>query len=141
VQEVLRLEQDHGLLNLTTYESFQPRANLIKYDLLRFLLDCKRDNKKVGAYGAAAKGNTLLNVAGIKSDLLPFVVDAAPSKQGHYLPGSHIPIFPPDYLHTIHLDYILILPWNLASEIKRELAIINKDNTKFVTFIPKLIIN
>lgn len=141
VQEVLRLEQDHGLLNLTTYESFQPRANLIKYDLLRFLLDCKRDNKKVGAYGAAAKGNTLLNVAGIKSDLLPFVVDAAPSKQGHYLPGSHIPIFPPDYLHTIHLDYILILPWNLASEIKRNLAVINMDNTKFVTFIPKLIIN
>ncbi|HHQ4709822.1 TPA: methyltransferase domain-containing protein [Aeromonas veronii] len=141
VQKMLQLEQEHGLLNLASYECFQQRANLIKYELLRFLLDCKRDNKKVGAYGAAAKGNTLLNVAGIKSDLLPFVVDAAPSKQGNYLPGSHIPIFPPDYLHSCSLDYLLILPWNIAHEIKEKLSGIVGGNTRFVTFIPKLTID
>ncbi|MCX7132359.1 class I SAM-dependent methyltransferase [Aeromonas sp.] len=141
VQQMLQLEQERGLLTLTTYQCFQQRAELIKYELLRFLLDCKRDNKKVIAYGAAAKGNTLLNVAGIKPDLLPLVVDAAPSKQGNYLPGSHIPIMSPNILHNISLDYLLILPWNLAPEITKQLATMKESNTKFVTFIPKLTIN
>ncbi|MFM8443283.1 MAG: methyltransferase C-terminal domain-containing protein, partial [Methylococcus sp.] len=89
-------------------------------------------------YGAAAKGNTLLNYAGIKPDLLPYACDAAPAKQGKYLPGSHIPILPPTVLDERRPDYVLILPWNIADEVKEQLGGIAARGTKFVTAIPQL---
>ena len=93
------------------------------------------------AYGAAAKGNTLLNYAGIKSDLLPFVCDAAKSKQGFFMPGSHIPILPPDHLIKMQPDFVLILPWNIAEEVKAQFAGRSMQNAKFVTAIPMLSIS
>jgi len=92
----------------------------------------------VAAYGAAAKGNTLLNYAGIKPDLLPFVCDAAPAKQGKYLPGSHIPIHPPQALLQDPPDHVLVLPWNLATEIRTQLASLAEKSVKFVTAVPAL---
>ena len=92
----------------------------------------------MAAYGAAAKGNTLLNYAGIKTDLLPFICDAAVSKQGKFTPGSHIPILEPSELKTRPLDYLVILPWNLAEEIKRQLGGIISAKTRFVTAVPKM---
>ncbi len=94
----------------------------MKDDLLAFLIEQKRAGRTVAAYGAAAKGNTLLNYAGIKPDLLPFVCDAAPAKQGKFMPGSHIPIRSPAALAESRPDYLLILPWNIADEIKRQNA-------------------
>ena len=110
----------------------------IKDNLLRFLLEQKHAGKKVAAYGAAAKGNTLLNFAGIKPDLLPFVCDAAPSKQGKYLPGSHIPIRTPDALATARPDFVLILPWNIATEVIDQNIMLRQSGTNFVTAVPDL---
>ena len=93
------------------------------------------------AYGAAAKGNTLLNYAGVGSDLLPFVVDRNPAKQGKFLPGTHIPIVDEEYLHIEHPDYVVILPWNLKAEITEQLAYIRKWGGKFVTFVPVLCVD
>ena len=93
---------------------------------------------KVAAFGAAAKGNTLLNYAGIKQDLIEFVCDSAPSKQNKFLPGTRIPIYPPDYLKKNQPDYLLILPWNIADEIKIQLSYLKKKKTKFLVAIPKL---
>ena len=93
VEALYAEEVQHGLQCLDTYRNFQSKANMLKDDLLNFLIEKKRSGKKVAAYGAAAKGNTLLNYAGVKPDLLPFVCDAALAKQGKYMPGSHIPIF------------------------------------------------
>jgi hypothetical protein len=122
------------------YEDFQLRANSVKNGLLRFLLDCARDGKSVAAYGAAAKGNTILNFAGIKPDLLPFVCDAAPSKQGRFMPGSHIPILPPAALHENRPDYLLILPWNIADEVIAQMSGLAVQGTRFVTAVPELCI-
>ena len=94
--------------------------------------------ESVVGYGAAAKGNTLLNYAGIKPDLLTFVCDAAPSKQGKYLPGSHIPIFSPDYIKEKKPDYILVLPWNIADEVKEQLSFIRDWGGQFVTAVPEM---
>ena len=119
--DALALEEKHrGLGSLATYESFQARADRIKDDLLVFLIEQKRLGRTVQAYGAAAKGNTLLNYAGVRPDLVPFVCDAAPSKQGKYLPGSHILILPPAALKERRPDIVLILPWNIADEVIRE---------------------
>ena len=120
VQRVLDSEIRQGLCDLSTYLSFQPRADRIKNELLAFLIEQKRAGKCVAAYGAAAKGNTLLNYAGVKPDLLEYVCDAAPSKQGKYLPGSHIPILHPSTLGERKPDCILILPWNIADEVVKE---------------------
>ncbi|OXR47987.1 SAM-dependent methyltransferase [Pusillimonas sp. T2] len=120
VARLLEMEIDQGLLDIRTYQAFQAEADRIKNDLHAFLIEQKRLGNRVAAYGAAAKGNTLLNYAGIKPDLLPFVCDAARAKQGMYMPGSHIPILPPDALLKGKLDYLLILPWNLAAEVQAE---------------------
>ena len=120
------------------YTGFQARADAVKDGLLRFLLDAKRDGKTVAAYGAAAKGNTLLNYAGVKPDLLPFVCDAAPSKQGKLMPGSHIPILPPSVLAERRPDYVVILPWNIADEVRRQLADLAARGTRFVTAVPEV---
>ena len=92
----------------------------------------------MAAYGAAAKGNTLLNYAGVQRDLVEFVCDAAPSKQDKYMPGSHIPILEPSYLQERTVDFVLILPWNLADEIAGQLSYLRKSGTKFVTAVPEL---
>jgi SAM-dependent methyltransferase len=138
VDAVRREECDRGLQTLPTYRGFQARATKVKDDLLIFLIEQKRAGKKVAAYGAAAKGNTLLNYAGVKPDLLPFVCDAAAAKQGKYLPGSHIPILPPSVLAPESPDYVLILPWNIASEVRQQNAELKERGTRFVTAVPTL---
>ncbi|MEK6208824.1 MAG: class I SAM-dependent methyltransferase [Pseudomonadota bacterium] len=134
------LDQEHryGLRSLEAYQAFQTRANQVRDNLLTFLLEQKRQGKTIAAYGAAAKGNTLLNYAGIKPDLLPYVCDAAPSKQGKFMPGSHIPILPPSALAERKPDWVLILPWNIADEIMRQQAAVREWGGRFVTAVPKL---
>ncbi len=131
-------EAQCGLQDLATYQNFQARADKIKDDLLSFLIEQKRAGKKVVAYGAAAKGNTLLNYAGIKPDLLPLVCDAASAKQGKYMPGSHIPILPPSAFVKSAQDFVLILPWNIATEVKQQNAVLASQGAQFVTAVPQL---
>ncbi len=138
VATLLAEEALRGLQTLATYQNFQAKADKVKDDLLSFLIDQKRAGKKVAAYGAAAKGNTLLNYAGVKSDLLPFVCDAAQAKQGKYMPGSHIPILQPSALAANAPDYVLILPWNIAGEVTQQNAEIAVLGTRFVTAVPHL---
>ena len=127
-----------GVHDINVYKSIQTKAEVVKNDILTFLIEQKRQGKTVVGYGAAAKGNTLLNFAGIRSDLLSCVVDAAHSKQGMFLPGSRIPVKSPSVLNAIKPDYILILPWNIAEEVctfvKKDLRI----NCQFVTAVPEL---
>jgi SAM-dependent methyltransferase len=138
VSAMIAQEAAHGLDSVSSYDSLQHRAEAAKNGLLRFLLDAKDKGASVAGYGAAAKGNTLLNFAGVRPDLLPFVCDAAASKQGKFLPGSHIPIRPPEALRANRPDYVLILPWNIASEVKAQLADLADLGTKFVTAIPEM---
>lgn len=138
VAALLHKEARTGLNDMNTYRSFQPRVEKIKDNLLVFLIEQKRRGKTVAAYGAAAKGNTLLNFAGIRPDLIPYVCDAAPSKQGKYLPGSHIPILPPAAIAERKPDYVIILPWNIRDEIIGQLGHIRKWGGRFVTAVPTL---
>jgi len=138
VANVLAEEERRGLQTLTTYQTFQQQAANVKDELLLFLIEQKRQGKRVAAYGAAAKGNTLLNYAGIKSDLIPYVCDAASSKQGKFLPGSRIPILSPAVLSKKRPDLILILPWNIADEIIRQHAYVRDWGGMFVTAIPNI---
>ena len=131
-------EQKDGLCSLAGYQSFQEQADKIKNDLLYFLIDMKRHGKMVAAYGAAAKGNTFLNYAGIKPDLVPFVCDDTKAKQGKYMPGSHIPILSQEDLLTRHFDYLLVLPWNHVEEIKKRNQILSVCEVKVITAIPEL---
>ncbi|MEX0287683.1 MAG: class I SAM-dependent methyltransferase [Flavobacteriaceae bacterium] len=137
-EELYRQELDCGLEKLQTYANFQHKANKIKNDLISFLIDQKRLGKKVVAYGAAAKGNTLVNYAGIKSDLISVVYDAAQSKQGRFLPGSHIPIEAPEKLDLSTVDYVIVFPWNIISEIKEYFSSRIGPKTKLVTAVPEL---
>ena len=98
----------------------------------------KKNGKKLAAYGAAAKGNTLLNYCGVKNDIIDFVVDANPHKQNKWLPGSHIPVVHEEYLKKIMPDYVIVLPWNLTNEITDQLAYIRKWGARFVVPIPRL---
>ena len=138
VAALIAEEERRGLHRLATYRGFQPRADQRKDDLIVFLIEQKRAGKRVAAYGAAAKGNTLLNYAGVKPDLLPFVCDAAPSKQGKYLPGSHIPILPPAVLRDRKPDIVLILPWNIADEVVAQQASVRAWGGRFVVAMPVL---
>jgi hypothetical protein len=140
VTDLLKIEADQGLQNVSGYNSLQDKAIRIKNDLLRFLIDQKYQGKSVAAYGAAAKGNTLLNYAGIKSDLLPYVCDAATSKQGKFLPGSHIPVLSPQVLLQRKPDFVLILPWNIADEIKSQNRALIYQGSQFITAVPKVIV-
>ncbi len=135
---IYKEEKKYRLNSIKTYAKFQKIADKNKYDLLKFLLNCKKKNLKVAAFGAAAKGNTLLNYAGVKQDLVQFVCDTAPSKQNKFLPGTRIPIYHPDYLKKNQPDYLLVLPWNIADEIKKQLSFLKKKKTKFIVAIPKL---
>ena len=138
VRELLIREQEVGLLDLDIYRHFQKRAEKIKNEFLIFLLNQKIEGKSIVGYGAAAKGNTLLNYSGIKPDLLPFVCDAAPSKQGKFLPGSHIPIYSPEKLKEHQPDFVLILPWNILDEVSEQHSYIRDWGGKFVTSIPQM---
>lgn len=138
VSAMLAEEAQRGLQTLATYQYFQAKADRVKDDLLAFLIEQKRAGKKVAAYGAAAKGNTLLNYAGVKPDLLSFVCDAAVAKQAKFMPGSHIPILAPTVLLEQRPDYLMILPWNIAAEVKQQNAKLAELGTKFVTAVPKL---
>lgn len=133
VSSVLEAEGKAGLETLEAYASFQQRAEEVKNALLEFLLQANRQRRRVFGYGAAAKGNTLLNYAGIKADLLPAVADRAPSKQGKLLPGSHIPVISPEELAAETADALLVLPWNLIEELRQQLQ-----GIELVTVIPKL---
>jgi len=138
VDRVLNLEDTEGINTSSYYTGFQNRVEAVKFDFLEFLLKAKKDGKKVAGYGAAAKGNTLLNYSGVRSDLIEFVVDAAPLKQNKFLPGSHIPIVKEHVLKDQKPDYIIIFPWNIKEEIKEQLDYVKKWNAKFVIFIPEL---
>ena len=138
VDDLLKEERSFGLFDIEIYKSFQQKTDKVKNDLLKFLLQVKKENKTVAAYGAAAKGNTLLNYAGVKSDIVDFVVDKSPYKQGKYLPASHIPIVDEAMIQKSKPDYILILPWNLKDEIIEQLKYINEWGGKFVVAVPKL---
>jgi hypothetical protein len=140
VSALLAEEEARGLRSLETYAAFQTRADRIKDDLLQFLIEQKRAGRSVAAYGAAAKGNTLLNYAGVKPDLLPFVCDGAVAKQGKYMPGSHIPILALEALRASRPDFLLIPPWNIAQEVKAQWVSLAEKGTRFVTAVPHLTI-
>lgn len=138
VGELLRKEAELGMQTQAFYQSFARQVVDIKLDLLSFLIDQKRAGKQVMGYGAAAKGNTLLNYAGVLSDLLPSVVDLSPHKVGKFLPGVHIPVVSVDEIKRQRPDYLLILPWNLRDEVLAQHAYIREWGGRFVTVIPKL---
>jgi hypothetical protein len=134
----LEKESAAGMLRLNYYLNFQIKVDQVKYGLISFLLKKKMLGKKVVAYGAAAKGNTLLNYCGIKKDLIGFVVDASPHKQGKYLPGNHIPVVAEEEIKKSKPDYILILPWNIKDEIIEQLSYIREWDGRFVVAVPSL---
>lgn len=138
VNRIIEQESKNGLLDITIYQDFQTRAEKVKNSLIAFLILQKNAGKSVAAYGAAAKGNTILNYAGIRPDLLPYVCDSAPSKQGKYMPASHIPILSPEVLKERKPEYIIILPWNIAEEVMSEYHYVKEWGAKFVTAVPEL---
>ena len=138
VQILLNEEDAYGMKSLNFYINFQKSVNVIKNDLLTFLIENVNKGKIIAAYGAAAKGNTLLNYCGIKSDLIKYVCDAAIAKQGKFLPGSHIPIKKPEYLLSNKPDYVLILPWNISDEVIKQNIELYNTNVQFYKAIPKL---
>ncbi len=140
VAALARREAEVGMNALNFYSAFQARAEGIKDDFVAFLIAAKREGKKIAAYGAAAKGNTLLNFAGIKSDLISFVVDRNPAKRDRYLPGSRIPIVGEEALAAHRPDYVVILPWNLRDEVMAQLSGIAAWGGRFVWAVPKLTI-
>jgi len=127
-----------GLHSCATYEGFEVKCQGVREGLLAFLDAAQVDGKAVAAYGAAAKGNTLLNYADIGADQIEFVCDGNPAKQNKYLPGSRIPILSPDHIESAKPDYVLILPWNLRSEIAEQLKHIRDWNAKFVVAVPEI---
>jgi len=136
IPQMFRKEEEAGIKTKEYYKGFQSRIEKVKFNLIEFLLNAKRDGKKVAAYGAAAKGNTLLNYSGIKADMIDFVVDAAPIKQNKFLPGSHIPVVTESFLIEQKPDYIIIFPWNIKDEIMSQLKYIKEWGGEFVIFIP-----
>lgn len=136
VDQMLDREGVAGIESETFYAGLQENAIKLKNDFLSFLIDAQRDGKSVAGYGAAAKGNTLLNYAGVRADLLSYVVDRNPAKQGKRLPGCRIPIYPEEYLRQQKPDYVVILPWNLRNEVIKQLDYIREWEGKFVTAVP-----
>ncbi|MEX1202927.1 MAG: class I SAM-dependent methyltransferase [Ferruginibacter sp.] len=138
VKALLSKEAEKGMTGLAYYDNFQQKALKVKLDLLQFLIDQKANGKSVAAYGAAAKGNTLLNYCGIKKDMIDFVVDANPHKQNKFLPASHIPVVNEEYLKGTKPQFVIILPWNLKDEITAQLSYIKDWGGKFVIPIPSV---
>jgi hypothetical protein len=132
------VERAHGLHELDAYLDFEEAARSVKRDLLAFLIAAREDGRSVAAYGAAAKGNTLLNYCGIRADLVDYVVDRSPHKQGRFLPGTRIPIGPPEQVLETRPDYLLILPWNLRAEIVEQMSAVREWGCRFVVPIPQV---
>jgi len=138
VDRLLRRETDAGMLSAERYAGFQTSTDQVKNDFLNFLLDARKQGKTVAAYGAAAKGNTLMNYAGVRPDLISFVVDRNPAKQGKYMPGSRIPIVGESRLQEVKPDFIVILPWNLKAELAKQLEYARAWGARIVTAVPTL---
>lgn len=138
VAELLAREREAGLDRIESYRGFAEKVHKVKRDLLTFLIRAKESGKSVVGYGAPAKGNTLLNFCGVRSDLLDYTVDLSPHKQGMFLPGSHIPIYAPAKIAETKPDFVLILPWNLRDEIMTQMAHIRDWGGRFVAPIPEL---
>ena len=138
VAKMLRTEDAMGIQTEKYYLAFQARAEKVKDDFINFLAEAKRQGKTVAAYGAAAKGNTLMNFAELGSDLIQYVVDKNPAKQGKFMPGSRIPIVSPEALRSPRPDYLVILPWNIAEEVMQQNAVLAELGTQFVKAVPKL---
>jgi len=140
-RQVLKLREreiDSGYSNIDYYLAFDDKVKAVKRDLLKFLIQAKEEGKSVAGYGAPAKGNTLLNYCGIRTDFIEYTVDRNPYKQGRYLPGSHIPIQSPDMIKETKPDYVFILPWNIKDEIMEQMSYIREWGGKFVIPIPKV---
>lgn len=138
VRELKSREETAGFGQLNHYLSFGPLVEATKRKLLSFLISARQEGKRVVGYGAPAKGNTLLNYCGVRTDLIDYTVDRSPHKQGHFLPGVHIPIRAPDQIRQTRPDYVLILPWNLREEVMQQMAFIRDWGGKFVVPIPEV---
>lgn len=140
MQELLLKEKTAGMTTIAYYGSFQRQIEKTKNALLQFLLEQKAKGKSIAAYGAAAKGNTFLNLCGVKPDMIDFCVDKASSKQGKFMPGSHIPVFAPEKLEQEKPDFVLILPWNIKDEVMHEHRYVKNWGGRFAVAIPELIL-
>ncbi len=138
VSQLISREREAGLDSLETYANFSAQVHTTKRKLLSFLIEAKNAGKTLAGYGAPGKGNTLLNFCGIRSDFLDYTVDRNPYKHGKYLPGTRIPIFPPDRIFETKPDYIVILPWNLKNEIMEQLSPVRNWGARFVIPIPEV---
>lgn len=138
VKEMEEREIKAGYTDIKLYLAFNEKVKALKRNILQFLIQAKKDGKSIVGYGAPAKGNTLLNYCGIKTDFLDYTVDRNPHKQGCYLPGSRIPIYHPDKIKETKPDYVLILPWNIKDEIMQQMAYIKEWGGKFIVPIPKV---
>ncbi|MFO1321966.1 MAG: class I SAM-dependent methyltransferase [Burkholderiales bacterium] len=137
VGRLLTEERAFGLDRVETYERFAEQTRETKRRLLELLIDVKRSGKRIAAYGAAAKGNTLLNYCGVRSDFIDYVVDRSPHKQGRYLPGTHLPVHAPEHVRRTRPDYLIILPWNLRDEILAQMSWIREWGGQFIVPIPQ----
>jgi hypothetical protein len=138
VRELIADERAAGLLDMSGYAAFSDNVTRVKTDLVQFLLTARAEGKTVVGYGAPGKGNTLLNHCGIRSDLLPYTVDLNPYKHGRFTPGTRIPVLPPSQIEADKPDYVLVLPWNLRTEISAQLAYVASWGGKLVFPIPHL---
>ncbi len=138
VKELINREIEAGFTNLDCYLSFGKKVKKTKRDILNFIIKAKKEGKSISGYGAAAKGNTLLNYCGIRTDFIDYVVDKSPHKQDCYLPGTHIPICGPDKIKKTKPDYLLIIPWNLKEEIMEQMSFIREWGGQFVVFVPEI---
>jgi hypothetical protein len=138
VLDLRRREAAAGLGSLDTYRRFGDRVRELKAELLECLIGLRRRGATIAAYGAPAKGNTLLNYCGIRSDFLQFTVDRSPHKQGQFLPGSRLPIHSPEQLVAAKPDYVLILPWNLKTEIMEQMAVVRSWGGRFIVPVPRV---
>jgi hypothetical protein len=138
VEQLLQKETVAGLKDINVYRSFTKKVQAVKLELLEALIALKKQGHSIVAYGAPAKGNTILNYCGIRTDLIEYTVDRSPHKQGKFLPGTHIPIFAPDKIKETRPDYVVILPWNLKQEIIEQMKYIRSWGGRFIVAIPKL---
>jgi len=138
VSDLKKHEEAAGFSHLEHYLSFSEKVKETKRKILIFLIEAKKKGKSIAAYGAPAKGNTLLNYCGIRSDFIDYTVDRSPHKQGHYLPGTHLPILSPDKIKETKPDFLVILPWNLKEEIMEQMSYISEWGGKFVVLIPEV---
>jgi len=137
-KQMLQREEERGFRSIDCYTAFSEQVHRTKQGLLQFLIDKKQEGCSIVGYGAPAKGNTLLNYCGVRTDFLDFTVDRSPHKQGTYLPGTHIPVFAPEKIKEAKPDYVLILPWNLKNEVMEQMSYIRDWGGKFVVPIPEV---